>query len=140
MDVSSIVVALIGYAGIVTPIILNQRYKNKKEIEMLKEALEENKDTSLERYTELSDKITAMNEHSLEKDAKDARIRILRFSDECRNKIEHSEEHFINVLDDIKTYTDYCETHPQFENGRTVSAEELIQEIYNKCLRENSFL
>ena len=74
------------------------------------------------------------------RDAKDARRRILRFSDECRNKSRHSLEMFVNVLDDITFYNTYCEEHPKFENARTVDAEKFIRDEYNECLRENSFL
>ena len=36
------------------------------------------------------------------------RIRILRFSDELRRGVNHSEESFNNVLEDIDNYTEYC--------------------------------
>ena len=75
-----------------------------------------------------------------EDDAKAARGRILRFSDELRVKVRHSEEFFNNILEDIHVYESYCETHPNFLNRKAQSAIEFIEEIYEKCLRENDFL
>ena len=61
-----------------------------------------------------------------------ARTHILRFSDDLRNGVHHSEEYFKQQLLDIDTYNRYCETHPEFENGLTVMASEYIYEAYRK--------
>lgn len=73
------------------------------------------------------------------KAAKEARIRILRFNDELLNDIRHSREMFGNVLDDITTYNGYCRAHPEFENERTVQAEENIKRVYQKLQDEKDF-
>lgn len=75
-----------------------------------------------------------------EADAKQARRRIIDFSDECRRSVRHSEEHFDNVLEDIDTYEKYCNTHPIFENRKAVQSIRFIIDIYDKCKRENDFL
>ncbi len=74
------------------------------------------------------------------KDAEDARNHILRFGDEIKNKVRHSEEYFNQILDDITKYEKYCEEHRDFKNARTVATVQIINEVYQKCLREKDFL
>lgn len=75
-----------------------------------------------------------------QKDAEDARNHILRFGDEIKNKVRHSEEYFNQILDDITKYEQYCETHKDFKNARTVATVKIINEVYQKCLKEKDFL
>lgn len=75
-----------------------------------------------------------------EKEAKQARRRIIDFSDECKRGIRHSEEHFNNVLDDITEYEQYCDTHPKFKNKKAEQSIKHVLDIYDKCKRENDFL
>ena len=44
------------------------------------------------------------------------------------------------ILDDITKYERYCEEHPNFKNARTVATQKIIMEVYQKCVREGSFL
>lgn len=74
------------------------------------------------------------------KDAEDARNHILRFGDEIKNKVRHSEEYFNQILDDITKYEQYCESHKDFKNARTVATVQIINEVYQKCLKEKDFL
>jgi hypothetical protein len=69
-------------------------------------------------------------------DVEDARRRILRFADEERHEITHSEEHFGLINDDIQLYINYCKDHPKFVNMKADSAIELIKAKY----REGNFL
>lgn len=66
-----------------------------------------------------------------------ARTHILRFSDELKNGIEHSQEYFRQQLDDCDTYDVYCATHPEFKNSYTMIANEHIKETYDKLLKEH---
>ena len=75
-----------------------------------------------------------------QKDAEDARNHILRFGDEIKNHVRHSEEYFNQILDDITKYERYCELHPDFKNARTVVTKNIILEVYQKCVREKDFL
>lgn len=68
------------------------------------------------------------------------RTRILRFSDELRQDIHHSEESFNQVLEDIDAYQDYCSDHPRYPNTKAETAIRRIKEVYQKCLNDNSFL
>ena len=72
--------------------------------------------------------------------ATNARIRILRFSDEVRHGVLHSKESFDQVNLDIDTYNRYCESHPEYKNNRAVMAIANIQRVYAKCLENNGFL
>lgn len=83
--------------------------------------------------TEVMDKLN-------ESEATNARYRILRFDDEIRHKVKHTEEHFNQIMEDIDDYERYCSSHPNYKNSRAVSAIENTRRIYEKCRRENSFL
>ena len=73
-------------------------------------------------------------------DADDCRTRILRFADELRRGVEHSEEFFNQILDDISDYERYCSEHPEYKNSKAVNAIAKIDKVYQKCMEENSFL
>lgn len=74
------------------------------------------------------------------KDAQAARRRILRFNDELLRNLDHSKEYFDDVLEDVKIYTDYCEQHKDFANGKTVMAKKNIEHCYEQCMEKHSFL
>ncbi len=77
-------------------------------------------------------------EHTIEeREAVLARTHILRFNDELHNGIEHSNEYFLQTLDDIKKYEQYCDAHPEFANGRTVVACENITVVYKRLYAEH---
>lgn len=65
-----------------------------------------------------------------------ARTHILRFSDELRNGVEHSNEYFRQQLDDCDTYNRYCADHPNFKNSYTETADQYIKETYNRLMKE----
>lgn len=75
-----------------------------------------------------------------ESEATDARYRILRFDDEIRHHVKHTEEHFNQILGDIDEYERYCSTHPNYKNSKAVLAIENTRRTYERCRRENSFL
>lgn len=83
--------------------------------------------------TEVMDKLD-------ESEATNARYRILRFDDEIRHKVKHTEEHFNQIMEDIDDYERYCSGHPNYKNSKAVSAIENTRRTYEKCRRENSFL
>lgn len=69
-----------------------------------------------------------------ENDIKLKRDRILVFADEIRRKISHSQESYVQIMDDITKYNKYCTEHPKFENERTVIASKVIKDSYNSKL------
>lgn len=75
-------------------------------------------------------------EKSFEQDkAVQARTKILRFKDELYNNLDHSQEYFEQVLDDIESYDRYCQTHPEFANGRTKTAAKYINDEYLRLFK-----
>ena len=93
--------------------------------------------------TELADlkkDMSEMKDENRENEAKAARTRILRCSDESYQGQKHSKEYFDNILADITFYKRYCSEHPDFQNDMTVIAVQRIEEIYQRCLREHDFL
>lgn len=61
-----------------------------------------------------------------------ARTHILRFADDIRNGINHSDEYFRQQMLDCDTYDTYCREHPDFSNGLTIIASETIRSEYRK--------
>lgn len=101
----------------------------------------------LDGQKKLNDRISGLEERMDANEAKDqevaaieARRRIIRCGDEIRRKERHSEEYFNDVLNDIKTYKHYCDDHPKFENEKAVISIRIIEQTYEKCIRDNDFL
>ena len=71
-----------------------------------------------------------------------SRARILRFSDELRRGISHSEESFNNILEDIDNYISYCTQHEAvYINSKANAAIRNIKTTHDKCIRgEMDFL
>lgn len=68
-----------------------------------------------------------------------ARTHILRFDDELLNGVTHSQEYFRQQMDDIDTYEDFCNGHPEFRNSYTTIASEHIRDTYKKLLEKREF-
>lgn len=94
----------------------------------------------MEKLEKLENGMAEIESKVAENDAKQARMRILRFGDEIYNDVLHTKEHFNQILQDITEYEHYCETHKDFENDRTVATTKLIKEVYEECLENKSFL
>ena len=92
---------------------------------------------AVDDLTEKYDQIEQDNER---REAIQCRVRILRFSDELRRGIDHSQESFEQTLEDTDTYEKYCADHPLFKNNKTVTANERIKAAYRNCLEKNNFL
>lgn len=104
-------------------------------------------DRTADRITELSGKIdtvqTDLTNHILrdaEADAKQARRRIINFSDECRRGLRHSSEHFDSILDDITFYKLYCTENPKFKNEKAAHSIQYVEEVYDRTKRDNAFI
>lgn len=88
----------------------------------------------------LSDKITAIEGRMDKGNADSARRRILAFDDELRRGLDHSEESYNQILQDIKFYRDFCRTHDDYENDKATSAIAQIRETYQHVKNENKFI
>lgn len=88
----------------------------------------------------LSDKITAIEGRMDKGNADSARRRILAFDDELRRGLDHSEESYNQILQDIKFYRDFCRMHDDYENDKATSAISHIRETYQRVKNENKFI
>lgn len=79
-----------------------------------------------------------LDEHELTK-ADTNRQRILRFADEMYDNKYHSKESFDDILDKIKEYDAYCDSHPEYVNQKTVIAKKVINDQYEECLKKHTF-
>lgn len=91
----------------------------------------------VEEISERQQKIEAISD---ERAAVIYRVRILRFADELRRNIKHSQESFKQVIRDIDNYEQYCDSHPDFKNNEAVGAKGRILASYDKCMQDNDFL
>jgi hypothetical protein len=88
----------------------------------------------------ISDKLDSHIQEDDQREAKRARIRILRFSDEILKKERHSKEHFCEVLEDITEYNRYCAQHPKFPNDKATISISHIEQTYKERLEKDDFL
>lgn len=70
----------------------------------------------------------------------DCRTRILRFNDEIIHGTLHTKEHFDQILIDISDYESYCDRHKDFKNNIANFAIKHIEDTYDKCTNEGTFL
>lgn len=77
-------------------------------------------------------RIDLLDEKTDKNKAELCRTHILRFADDLRNGIHHSEEYFRQQIIDCDTYDHYCENHPDFSNGLTIVASKLIRSEFEK--------
>lgn len=94
----------------------------------------------IEKVSKLERDFSEMRDSLSERDAKNARTKILRFGDELRRGLKHSKDSFDDILVSITEYENYCNKHEEFKNKITERTTKYIVEIYDKCMQENSFL
>ncbi len=94
----------------------------------------------ISKVNDLEEKIDSLEEDLSESKAITCRIRILRFGDEVRAGIKHSQESFDQVLSDITNYQNYCDDHKDFKNEKTVMTTKIIRDNYEERLKKNDFL
>jgi len=87
----------------------------------------------------LDKKVDAIEAADAERDAINARVRILRFGDEVLHGQQHSKEHFDQTLSDITNYNEYCRSHPDFQNEMTVLTAEQIKRVYVERWKKHDF-
>ena len=84
--------------------------------------------------------VNTIREEGRERHAKDCRVRILRFADEIYLGTNHSQEHYKQILGDIKSYETYCDTHEDFENQIATAAIRQIKSRYDLHIQQHDFL
>lgn len=94
----------------------------------------------LKAIADLKKDIENLREGNEKDNADAARNRILRFDDELRRHMEHSEEFFVQIIDDTNFYEAYCESHAAYPNSRAVMAIKHIRDCYQQCKNEDKFI
>ncbi len=94
----------------------------------------------IEKVDNLSNDLNLLRVESEEREATTCRARIMRFGDEILQGKEHTKEHFDQTLLDITFYETYCDEHPKFRNSIAVATIANIRRVYDKCLKEKTFL
>jgi hypothetical protein len=94
----------------------------------------------MDKLNALDKKLDAHIQEDTESKTDEARGRVLHFGDEVRRGIQHTEEHWADILHDIDRYEDYCDTHPNYENNRATHTIHYLKGVYDEHLRKNDFL
>lgn len=90
--------------------------------------------------TGVHEELDEMKKEAEVREANAARNRILRFDDELRRKIEHSEEFWDQTLDDVSFYRQFCDDNKKYPNSKADAAMQNIEEIYHECKKEDKFI
>lgn len=69
-----------------------------------------------------------------------ARTHILVFGGEEARGQCHTKDEFDNVMTYMDVYKKYCDTHPAFQNGITISTCKFINDLYDHNLSTGGFL
>lgn len=95
----------------------------------------------MEQISSLEKKLDKHIDSDDKRYAKMCRIRILQFDEEIRLGKNHTEEHFIQIMDDIDWYENYCkESKDCFKNSVANFAIQNIQRVFTEARNDNSFL
>lgn len=84
--------------------------------------------------------VEVVRNESAENNIINVRTQILRFGDEISHGMNHSRDHYQQILGHITKYNQYCQDHPKFENNITVITSERIMDEYKKRDLNNNFL
>lgn len=93
-----------------------------------------------EKLDEISNDLSTHIHEDNQRNAKRARVRILRFADEILQGELHSREHFDEILEDITEYNRYCSRHPEFPNDKATLSIAHIERTYRTRMEKNDFL
>lgn len=94
----------------------------------------------LDKVNKLAKDVETMKKEDAEEWASLSRTHILRFGDELLHGVQHSKEHFDQILLDISKYESYCNEHKDYKNNVATASIKYIKNTYQKCLDENHFL
>lgn len=125
----------------------NKEDCSKKIIEMIKkldekfdEKIAELDNRSTERNDRLDKKIDKLDGELIERGIVACRVRILKFMDEILEGWQHSYDSYVQVMQDITNYLNYCREHPEFKNHQTEASIEYIKADYQERLEKNDFI
>lgn len=87
----------------------------------------------------VSDKVDALEKKVDENHATTIRVRILRFEDDLQLDKQVSKDSWDQVMDDIRRYELYTESHPEFKNNITIATVNHIKKEYERLLEERAW-
>lgn len=94
----------------------------------------------IKKVDDLSEDLKSFKETCDKREAEQRRTQILHFGDEILHGVQHSKEHFDQILLDCTYYETFCEDHPHFANNVAVQTIDLIKRTYRTCMEEKTFL
>lgn len=102
----------------------------------VKDKKKDKQDEILDEIKGVKTDLKAHKDDEMRYRADQARTRLLRFSDELRRGVKHSEESFNQALEDKDSYLGYCkENDGVYVNSKADAAIRNIDEVYDKCVR-----
>ena len=107
--------------------------------EKFDEKIAELDNRSNQRNEKLDRKIDKLDNELSERSAISCRVRILKFMDEILEGWEHSHDSYVQVMQDITNYLNYCDAHPLFLNHQTEATIAYIKNDYKEHLEKNDF-
>lgn len=121
--------------GLFTIMLSNLTYKReqKRKQEMRDEQI-------LKKLDEIENKLNRHIEDDERNRVEEGRTRFLRFCDECRRGVLHTEEHWNDIIKDIDVYKEYCMRHADYKNERAVRTIDYLIEKYDEHIKNNTFL
>ena len=121
--------------GLFTIMLSNLTYKReqKREQEMRDEQI-------LKKLDEIENKLNLHIADDERYRVEEGRTRFLRFCDECRRGVLHTEEHWNDIIKDIDVYKEYCMRHVDYQNERAVRTIDYLIEKYDEHIKNNTFL
>ena len=121
--------------GLFTIMLSNLTYKReqKRKQEMRDEQI-------LKKLDEIENKLNLHIADDERYRVEEGRTRFLRFCDECRRGVLHTEEHWNDIIKDIDVYKEYCMRHADYKNERAVRTIDYLIEKYDEHIKNNTFL
>lgn len=110
-----------------------------EELEQKVSTVQADVDTIKTKVNQVEGKVNEVKDEADEREATTVRTRILRFSREIEDGIEHDKEMWDHTMADIKTYDEYVDTHKSFKNGITEPTTEVLKAQYIERLKENKW-
>jgi len=94
-------------------------------------------------YNQFNDLKNCFDRH-LQEDIEDEmdqkRRNIINFSSEISRCVNHTEEQFNQIIEDIDEYEDFCDTHTNYHNTKAVASIKNIRKTYESKLENGDFL
>ena len=137
---TAVIVAVLGSSW-VGGLILNRTGKTSNKailqrLECMSDVVDELRTKTDQTTEQMRGIVKQIEEH----EATRIRVRVLGFNGEIMRGQLHTREDFIDILDEIGAYEEYCRTHADYHNNRAVFAIENIKRVYKNCMEKGKFL